>query len=189
MKHFFDIGANVGQTFADFLNPSTEFDEWAIWCFEPSPRHLPALMAEAQKQSARYKEIHVCPFGMRGKSEVARFYQKDDPRGDSFEFFMASCHEPKNEDFGYKLEVPAFGIVEFITGMTKPEDKILLKLDAEGSEYSILTALLESDEACARISEILVEWHRYVPAPGDKTEDEIWKACAARNLLIRKWQF
>ena len=36
--HFFDIGANIGQTFDDFLTKTTAFDGWDVWCFEPSPR-------------------------------------------------------------------------------------------------------------------------------------------------------
>lgn len=190
VKHFFDVGANIGQTFKDYLNPSTEFDGWDVWCFEPSPRHLPELMAECKRQSAhgRYK-IHVCPFGLAFDSASSVFYQKDDPRGDSFAIDLESDHKPLNEDHGYSLHCATLSVAEFILQNTMPEDKILLKVDAEGSEYALLTDLLSSPISCSRISEILVEWHRCTLHPGDWSTEQITAVCAEAGIKIRKWQF
>ena len=119
MNHFFDIGANVGQTFDDYLCKTNKYDGYTVWCFEPSPRHVPALMNKAVENSKRYT-INVCPFGLRGRITVSKFYQKDDPRGDSFESYLASDHETKNMEYGYAIYSPAIGIADFIKSSTQP---------------------------------------------------------------------
>ena len=161
--HFLDVGANVGQTFTDFLNLHTEYDGWTVWCFEPSPRHLPALMEAAYHQSDRY-EVHVCPFGMRGAYSILPFFQKDDCRGDSFSDDLASDHKTENLKTKYYLHALSVGPGAFIRQHTLPDDEIILKLDCEGSEYWILKSIVDDciyqrDSILNRISTIYVEWH------------------------------
>jgi FkbM family methyltransferase len=157
-KHFFDVGANVGQTFDDYLCKSGEWDGSHVWCFEPSPRHVPALMTKAQEMAGRFV-VHVCPFGLRGGSGIRPFYMKDDPRGDSFESYLASDHLTQNLSPGYTLHGISVGVGDAVRLLTKPGDRVVLKLDCEGSEYSILTALLDDGAALERIDGILVEFH------------------------------
>jgi FkbM family methyltransferase len=188
MKHFFDVGANIGQTFDDYLLKHPAWLGGEIWCFEPSPRHLPALMAKAASMADQFR-VHVCPFGLRGDSGVRSFFQKDDPRGDSFESYLASDHLTQNMETGYTLHGVSIGIDVAVCGLTKPGDEVTLKLDCEGSEYSILTALLNQPATLERISAILVEFHtiKTNERPLGRTELE------ARYLEIGKplhqWMF
>lgn len=163
MRHFFDVGANIGQTFDDYLLPrAADLTESVIWCFEPSPRHLPALMAKVATVGL---DVRVCPFGLGGRTATPVFFQKDDPRGDSFSAHLESDHLTQNLAPGYTLHGAVFDIVDFILAHTAREDRILLKLDCEGSEYDLLARLLESEAAVARIDMILVEWHTIAPEP------------------------
>lgn len=163
MKHFFDIGANVGQTFDDYLDPRPEYkDGWRIWCFEPSPRHVPALMDRARRASADGYLVTVCPFAIGGAHNFARFYQKDDPRGDSLHEYLASDHETKNIDHGYELLTNVVTISQLFLVIGR-SDRVTLKLDCEGAEYGILDGLLDSHAVRApwfeRIDSIMVEFH------------------------------
>jgi FkbM family methyltransferase len=157
-RHFFDVGANIGQTFDDYLLGTNCYDGWDIWCFEPSPRHVPALMERVHALSDRYK-IHVCPFGLSDHTGASVFFQKDDPRGDSFEHYLRSDHDTVNLEHGYVLHSYCAEIAPFILSHTAPEDRIVLKLDCEGSEYCILRSLYSDELARGQIEEILVEWH------------------------------
>jgi FkbM family methyltransferase len=186
MNHFFDVGANIGQTFTDYLNLHPEFDGWNVWCFEPSPRHLPGLMEAAKHQSSRYK-VHVCPFGVRGYSGVLPFYTKDDPRGDSFEKNLASDHQTNNLDEGYSFHVVSYGIASVILSASKEGDSIVLKLDCEGSEYDILAALLHRQESLKRISRILVEWHK-IDDP-IRSAEELADAFNKEGKPLEAWMF
>src|SRR5882757_10487405 len=110
MNHFFDVGANCGQTFDDFLCPTTEFDGWHIWCFEPSPRHLPALMEKCSSVADRFK-ISICPFGLWDYNGIRKLWEKDDPRGDSFGEHLNST---ANLQRGWEMLVPVASISQFI---------------------------------------------------------------------------
>lgn len=151
--NFFDIGANRGQTFEDFLTKTTKYDGWTIWCFEPSPRHLPQLMENVKQYRDRYKII-ICPFGVGAESQFKTFYQKDDPRGDSFHRYLASDHETVNLDLGYELMCPVVGIWEVL----ELADPVEIKIDAEGSEYQILPMLRRSP-LLSRVTALYVEFH------------------------------
>lgn len=162
-RHFFDVGANVGQTFDDYLLPrAAELTDTVIWCFEPSPRHLPALMA---KVATLGLDVRICPFGLGGKTATPVFFQKDDPRGDSFSSYLASDHLTQNLKPGYTLHGAVFSVADFILANTDPADRITLKVDCEGSEYALLAHLLQSPEALDRIDRIMVEFHTIAPEP------------------------
>lgn len=162
-NHFFDVGANIGQTFDDFLVPrAAQFALHKIWCFEPSPRHLPALLEKTRTVGF---DVHVCPFGLGGRTAAPVFFQKDDPRGDSFCSYLASDHVTKNLAPGYTLHGAVFSAADFILAHTAPDDRITLKLDCEGSEYALLAHMLHEPEALARVETILVEWHTIQPDP------------------------
>ena len=159
VKHFLDVGANIGQTFDDFLNKTTAFDGQHVWCLEPSPRHVPALMAAADKLRQRYK-IHVCPFGLSDQTTLAKFYQKDDDKGDSLAQFLYADHETKNIEVGYELCVSVLSITDFLNFNTKPTDDVTIKLDCEGAEYEILSDLfINGEKLVSRIEKIYLELH------------------------------
>jgi FkbM family methyltransferase len=83
-QHFFDVGANNGQTFQDYLAPGSHYDGWKVWCFEPSPRHWEQLIKTVNEYKTRF-QIVLCPFGLSDTTDMAPFYEKGDPRGDSFQ--------------------------------------------------------------------------------------------------------
>jgi FkbM family methyltransferase len=154
MTHFLDIGAHVGNTFDRFLCKITEFDGATIWAFEPSPRHLPGLMATAERYSKRF-QIKICPFGLWNGSALLRFWEKDDSQGDSF---CSELNQTQNLAAGYELMIPVVSITEFIRTHIPPDDSITIKLDAEGAEYAILDDLKESHQL-SQINKIMLEWH------------------------------
>lgn len=156
MNHFLDIGANTGQTFDEFLSKDPKYDGWTVWCFEPSPRHLPELMKTAERYRDRY-HINICPFGVWSNDGYGLFRQKDDPRGDSFFPELATDHVVNNLDTGYQMIVPQSGIGAILRNYPD-DDIVVVKLDCEGAEYPILEALLKSPEL-RKVNELYVEFH------------------------------
>ena len=184
-NHFLDGGANVGQTFDDFLTKTERFDGWTIWLIEPSPRHLPALLAKARAMCERYNVI-VCPFGLRGESGLAPFYEKTDPLGDSFMPDVLGNHEQSNVATGILLLALGMGILDFIGGIP-PAEEIVLKLDVEGAEYEILPMLLYHP-TLERVNELHVEFHRLKTlVPMNKAQLEA--AYAAKGKPLRQWLY
>lgn len=154
-NHFLDVGANIGQTFTEFLCHDAKYDGWTVWCFEPSPRHLPELMKTAEMFRHRY-HVKICPFGIAGETGFRTFHPKDDPRGDSFEEFLETDHETINLNIGYELISPCMGINDFFSRYSPIMQRVILKLDCEGLEYEILDAL---NVQWTQLETIMVEWH------------------------------
>ena len=177
--HFFDIGANVGQTFDQFLSQTTEYDGWTIWCFEPSPRHFAQLLENCARYRDRYI-INICPFGIGEYSKLLRFYEKDDPMGDSFEERLWNDHEPKNINNGYTVIAHALSIQEVIDELIPEEDSVIVKLDVEGSEYGILESL--ALDTPKQIKKLLVEWHN-IGSPHDTPENLV----ARQHVPVEGW--
>lgn len=157
-KHFFDIGGNIGQTFDWLATLPHDYSDHVIWIFEPSPRHFGKLIEKCEQMSKKY-EIKLCPFGLGGKTEILKFYEKDDDKGDSFEPWLASDHEVTNVSHGYEVMASVISLPEFILLATGKDDTVFLDIDAEGSEYPMLEALLNNKEALGRIEGIIAEFH------------------------------
>lgn len=158
MKHFFDIGGNIGQTFDWLATLPNDYSDHTMWIFEPSPRHYAKLLAKCRQMADKYT-IKVCPFGLGGKTETQVFFEKDDDKGDSFEPWLASDHEVNNISQGYEVVAAIISLPEFILRATNPGDSVVLDIDAEGSEYAMLEALLNNEAALQRVSEMIVEFH------------------------------
>jgi len=186
MKHFLDVGANIGQTFEDFLCKTEEFDGAHIWCIEPSPRHLTALMAECAKQSPRFIP-HVCPFGISDETTILPFYQKDDARGDSFCALLGSYHWTENIPTGYTLHISVISICDFLNFYTKDGDEVTIKLDCEGSEYAILGKLfMEGARFAPRIKQIYLELHT-TDHNTPKNAEPLIHGLKQMGITIEKW--
>ena len=188
MKHFLDVGANIGQTFDDFLTQTTDWDGATIWCFEPSPRHVPPLMDKAKTLSTRYK-INICPFGLADCTTIMPFYQKDDARGDSFAQILYSDHVTENLEAGYHLSLLVLSVTDFLNFQTKPEDEVTIKLDCEGSEYGILSDLFVNGQKLApRIRKIYLELHT-TECNAPKNAKALCVGLQRMGIEVTQWMF
>jgi FkbM family methyltransferase len=182
-KHFFDIGGNIGQTFDWLATLPHDYSDHIIWVFEPSPRHYAKLIAKCRAMSGKYK-IKLCPFGLGGKTETVTFFEKDDDKGDSFEPWLASDHEVKNVSFGYEVVASVVSLPEFIKTVTGPDDEVVLDIDAEGSEYAMLEALLKDKKALARVTWVIAEFHHVKNTERFMSKDDIEEGFAKRKIPL-----
>jgi FkbM family methyltransferase len=185
-KHFFDVGGNIGQTFDWLATLPHDYSDHMMWIFEPSPRHYAKLIEKCKEKSGRYK-IKLCPFGLGGKNETVTFFEKDDTKGDSFEPWLKSDHEVTNVSFGYEVVASVISLPEFILRVTEPGDAVVLDIDAEGSEYPMLEALVKNEEALGRVTEIIVEFHHIKNPARFMSKDALRAAIGKRpiKLLMR----
>lgn len=182
-KHFFDIGGNHGQTFDYLATLDRSFKDHKFWIFEPSPRHFADLLAKCRLMSKDY-DIRVCPFGVGGETGVRKFREKDDPKGDSFQAWLASDHVVYDIDSGYEVYSAVVGINDLILTHTAKNDTIVLDIDAEGSEYEIVSALVSCPEAWSRVSEAMVEWHHIGQDTPPISPQKFAELCRARKIKL-----
>ena len=191
MNHFFDIGANIGQTFDDYLSRTPDYDGWTVWCFEPSPRHLSQLRIKCEQMAStgRWK-IKLCPFGVSDIAGTSRLYEKLDPRGDSlYDIHSVAGQFVHNAEHGVDIRVNSTGIVTLLYGISS-SDEVVMKIDAEGSEYPIVKriihALRDFHEPIPKITKMLIEWHD-LPEGGDSTH--LTKDLENLGIKVEGWSF
>lgn len=159
MNFFFDIGANQGQAFDWHLCKTPVYDGWEVYLFEPSPRSLAKLLEKAEEMAHRY-QVTVLPFAIDGSIGTALFNESADSLCDTLQH--GSLHNELwnyPSESGYRVMVAKVKLSDFILQHTHPGDRIVIKLDAEGSEYGIVQDLLNHPEAMSRVKEMLIEWH------------------------------
>jgi FkbM family methyltransferase len=196
MNHFFDIGANIGQTFDKFLLKTNEYDGYKVWCFEPSPRNMAPLVEAAKRVTSwPQKDVHrfqvvVCPFGLWNKNGTFSFYEKSDAldvygrengEGDSFvESFLTNNKAP------YQIMATSVKFSDFVKDNTAPTDSLVVKIDCEGGEYGILEDIYSNPDVCSRIKKLIVEWHQTSEV---YKKDDLMKKFGEMNLPLEEWPF
>jgi FkbM family methyltransferase len=191
-KHFLDIGANCGNTFDYFLDSQSDLFGCTVWCFEPSPRYFTRLLDRTKLSSSKFN-IRICPFGLGGKTETMRFYEKDhNDVSDSFfnpiQYFGTPIKDPK-----YLVIGSIVSISEFIKMHIPSEDEIILKVDCEGAEFALYEDLLNNPNILKQVTKIYNEWH---PSWGHFNEEELNRATnivnrisTEHNLTLDVWPF
>ena len=184
MKHFFDIGANIGQTLDDYILPRvSEFDGWEIFCFEPSVRHLGELRDRCEQLASRHNlTINLCSFGLYDRTGWLKLHEARDPLADSF---FASPGVRKS-----KLTVlcPVVDVVDFILANVQHPDTVTVKIDAEGSEFPILERILGAPDIWRNIERVLVEWHSTGPDSDDRRH-RIEDRLKLVNIPLEEWTY
>jgi FkbM family methyltransferase len=183
MLHFLDVGANEGQTFDCYLSSHPEYDGCHVWCIEPSPRVMLPLLQKAYQLREKY-QIHVCPFGLRAFSGLVPFYMMaTGSPADSFEVTVGPVMQ-----CGYSIDTYAVGLREFLRYVLKPHDTAVLKLDCEGSEYELLTCLLDST-SLSYVTKIMVEFHQVKLISSMPGEEELKRQFAEHGKALENWPY
>jgi len=87
------------------------------------------------------------------------------------------------------VEIPCIDFVEWISKNTNDSDEILIKLDIEGAEYTLLEKLIESNQLY-KIKKIYVEWHSYAlknPEEYNKRQLHIEQVLKDNNVEVISW--
>lgn len=180
-RHFYDVGANVGQTFDNYLLPGA-FRKHEVFCFEPSPRHLTALRAKAEAVCPQFRGVAIVPAAVGLAPGFARLYEKRTLLSDSLAFGWR-----ENIRTDVSVVVPVIRLSDFILEHS-PEAAVDLKVDTEGAEYGILTDLLQNLLALKRIASLQVEWHE-VDGQGREQREALTARFATHGIEVQRWPF
>lgn len=190
MKHFFDIGANDGDTFDLYLYKKPEYYGWKVWCFEPSPRWIEPLCKKAE-EARKLFDVIVCPFGLSGKNQLLPLYERNN-NTKSDTFHIETLYGAPLDFPTHKVICSTISISDFIPQFTKEDDEIVMKIDCEGCEYGILENLLANPHLLDRISLIINEWHpsyRDMNSACRERTNKITDAFSRLNKPLQSWMF
>lgn len=130
---FLDVGANVGQTLEEVVDPRYAFER--IHAFEPE--EVAFRVMESRYRDHPRVEFH--PFGLSDRTGYAPLYGTNDK--------MEASAFPSKRDVDETVSVTARYVAasEFFRDRI-PAGGVVMKLNCEGSEVPILDDLLDSGE-------------------------------------------
>jgi len=126
-----DIGANIGVTALYF---SQIFPNAQIYSFEPAPDNFPIL----KKNVANCSRIRAFNFALGAKDATLELFASDDPTN----FGGYSLH-PAGSDTSKKISIPVREVATVLKEIAVDSVDVI-KVDTEGAEWDILTAIPES---------------------------------------------
>jgi FkbM family methyltransferase len=156
-----DLGAHKGYFAAYALMAGAK----AVFSYEPEPTNFACLSRFAETARLQGKTIEVIQAAAGATNGELTLYK-------SHESWRHTTIDGQSEISGGKLQVPCNSLSSIMADVRKtfPEENLLLKIDAEGAECSIL---LQAPEECfASIFEIVFEYHSFA-------------GCALRDILKR----
>ncbi len=145
---FIDVGAHIGY-YSMYVHPLVR----KVYAFEPDPRNLPDLSANAESVS----NIEVVAMAVSSHCKTARFYIGGDSTLSTLEAIA-----------GETVEVQTTSIDDFVA--SRPGiNPTLFKIDAEGHDFEVLLGMKETVAAhqpilliecnSDKLLDLCAEWH------------------------------
>mmetsp|Transcript_45039 Transcript_45039/g.72494 ORF Transcript_45039/g.72494 Transcript_45039/m.72494 type:complete len:398 (+) Transcript_45039:279-1472(+) len=184
-KLFLDVGSNIGIHGRFLFEPElyqprhlydnifdSEFggnrtqnrEEMCVVAFEPNPRHRKRQQEVATayaRQGWRYRAFYAAVGGSTWQSSFHNtigFYLNDNSRSNDWGFSIKNVHGGNTK----KVEVPILDLSRFVLehiGRTAVRPRrVLMKMDIEGSEFSVLPYMLATS-SFNYIDALTIEFH------------------------------
>lgn len=162
-KIYVDLGSNHGVTIEKFIAAHPDF---TVFGFEPASQ----LAQELRAKFAGNENVNIVEAAAWVADDIVTFYPGGASDESSTLLTGKSEHSPWMIDYDKGYSVQGIDIANWLEENTSDNDKVIMKMDVEGSEYRILQRMMDTG-AVGRLSEIRVEWHwdRY---PNEITEEE-----------------
>jgi hypothetical protein len=176
---FLDVGANVGLN-AHFLYNGTDFPkslkmvplmdqmfgrDRSHVCyrgFEPNMNHIDRHVSLRHNFKDKDMVIYSSPVGI-SNSSITFYYKNTEMEKKHNDWGFSSQVDPSQHAVkSVNLTAVNLTQIDFPSWLNalEPKDaRILMKLDVEGSEFELLTALLFRGQLCNRIHTMTLEWH------------------------------
>ena len=159
-------GSFLVNRFQDFFGDNRE--EVCAFAFEPNPRHYPRLREIEEVYNSLGWRVHMFSAGVGTHNATMYLTQ---PASYLQQAAQVTTRRPNRGDV---IQVPVIDLVEFIRNHVAPRKyyqqggnstgKVVVKMDIEGAEFAVLSALLSSGVLCS-LDVIYTEFHNHM-SPG-----------------------
>lgn len=158
---FIDVGGHLGQTLDEVIKPYYNFD--SILCFEPAREEHTHLLKKYTQES-----IEIYNLGLLDITGPISLFGSNDN-------MAKSIYKEKNDliDSDKEEIIQVVDVSEFTREKLRYEDINIMKLNCEGSEFKILSRLMETGDIFA-YDEIMIDFDiRKVPGMEYKADKTI----------------
>lgn len=190
------MGTHYGQGLRQFISSFGMNEKWAIHTFEANPvtydifvnqhHHLtPWVIHHNKAISNRDGEVVINIETPPGEGDTGMGssiidMSKWNPWG---------LADQDKDHFNKKSTIPCMDISEFIKRNFSKEDRIIVKMDIEGSEFEVIERMLQ-ENTMEWIDEIYVEWHSrfFRDAAAMKLREEALKLKISKVSKLGDWK-
>lgn len=156
---------------------------WEIFAFEPNAALAERLRARFSSQP----RISIVEAAAAAADGTAQFYLGMD--SDQSSTLLTDKKQVPNwrVDYSRAETVRTVDFAKWLAANTKPDDRIIVKMDIEGAEYEVLENLIQSG-LLRRMHKLHVEWHvdRYPAQISQERHDRI-RDEAGRQVHLIPW--
>lgn len=168
MVIFLDVGAHTGETLDVVLHPRLAIDR--VYAFEP------ATVCQKILRGYRDPRLTVLEYGLSNETRTASLHGGG--------LLGASVYADKHQH-GDATSVESIQLQrasDWLRDHTNSDDRILLKLNCEGSECDVLEDLLTAPDLLPRLQSIYVDFDvRKIPSQASR-EDGVRRALTAAGV-------
>jgi FkbM family methyltransferase len=164
---FIDCGTHCFEGFEDFAKRYSIDSLWECYCFEANPFTYTQSQVKYQELIKRnfnitYKQEAVSTINSEIKINCA--YAGEDGYTNQGSNIL---NQPPSVDIQYggtfnytseQITTPTIDFAEFLFKIAKIEDRVIIKMDIEGSEFSVIDHLIAQNNLNL-IDEIYIEFH------------------------------
>jgi FkbM family methyltransferase len=195
MKYFLDLGGHHGEGMMHFIDEYKIDKDWIIYSFEPNKLSFDVL------KDIKYKDCNIIPInkGIWVKDTVLKFrpettsesYGKnDDGAGSTFiglnDWNINNDNNSGAGTFNKTYDIEVIDISSFIRELSDVEF-LLIKMDIEGSEYSVLRKMID-DDTISVVNDIYVEFHDWaMNSQNEQTTNELILEITNKGINLKKW--
>lgn len=184
MKIFYDLGTHLFGGLKEF-NEMYHFDpSWKIFCFEANPYTYELAKQKVQEdewlRSLNIEFTNAVVSDKNGITNVDCYYDNNEQnytdvgsnsfnlKNDYFKGVWPEMYDKMGDNYCNVKEVPSINFSEFIDKNTSYGDEVIVKMDIEGSEFPVLTQMIQNNTHTL-VKTIYIEWHeRFWPNEQDK---------------------
>lgn len=163
MNVFIDCGTHYGQGLRNFISRFKMDDSWRIHTFEANPVTYEEYLKNYHWQNEYVNAHNVALSDFDGIAEInVETPPGEGETGQASSIISLDKWNPwggeLKKNFHTKYNVPCWNLSRFVRENFCSSDKLIIKMDIEGSEYDVLDQMIE-EKTIEWIDHISVEWH------------------------------
>jgi FkbM family methyltransferase len=163
MNIFIDCGTHLGQGLRSFIEKFEMNESWSIHTFEANPITYKIYAKNYHRQNEYVRFYNVALSGFDGATDI----NVETPPGEGetgqgssiidLERWNPWGGSPR-KNFLTSYRIPCWSLSRFIKENFNKDDRIVIKMDIEGSEYDALEKMIE-EGTIEWVDHIFIEFH------------------------------
>jgi len=188
-KIFLDCGTHLTQGLTEIGAEINVDHTWEIHSWEANPYTFEVVDHAQFPSNYQFYNQAISDRNGTVTLNVETFLEKDTGQGSSIIEQSQWLNPMHKGTFDKTVEVECIDFSAWLLEHCVADDFVVVKLDIEGAEYSVLTKMIQ-DRSIELVDRLFIEWHaRFFPDKERywKLQDELIETLRSHNVDIVRW--